>query len=72
MKLLLLLAASLFLMSAGVGADKKVSVCHVPPGNSNPYEIVISENAVPTHIPLHRGDYVMEGPYAMCVAPEHN
>ena len=73
MKRLLVLAASLFLMSAGAGADRKVRVCHIPPGNPlNAHEIVISENAVPAHVPLHGGDYVMEGPYAMCVPPERN
>jgi hypothetical protein len=72
MKRTLLLAASLFVMSANIGADRKVRVCHVPPGNPlSAHEIVISENALPAHVPLHGGDYVMV-PYSICVPPEHN
>jgi len=39
--------------------NKKLQVCHVPPGNPNNVRtICISKNAVPTHVPNHGGDYI--------------
>ncbi len=39
------------------GNNKKVYVCHLPPGNpANVQNICISVNAVPAHVPLHGGD----------------
>jgi hypothetical protein len=56
------MAAMLLLTSAGAAfADgsysKKVTICHVPPGNpANAHTITVSENAVPAH--LAHGDYL--------------
>ena len=39
--------------------NKKVLVCHVPPGNpSNAHTICISKNDIAAHVPLHGGDYL--------------
>ena len=39
--------------------NKKVQVCHVPPGNpNNAHTICISKNALAAHVPLHGGDYL--------------
>src|SRR5688500_38145 len=36
---------------ASTDDDRKVTVCHVPPGNpANAHNIVISENALPAHL----------------------
>jgi Tol biopolymer transport system component len=38
------------------GGDKKITICHIPPGNpENAHEITISESALPAH--LAHGDY---------------
>lgn len=43
----------------GDSGDKKVTICHVPPGNpDNAHTITVSENALDAH--LAHGDY--EGP----------
>lgn len=37
--------------------DKKITVCHIPPGNpANAHDIVISVNALQTH--LNHGDII--------------
>jgi hypothetical protein len=57
-----LMAALFMVANAGVAfADgtygKKVTICHVPPGNpANAHTITVSENAVPAH--LAHGDYL--------------
>lgn len=44
---------------SGVDAHKKMTICHVPPGNpANAHTIHISANAWPAHDKNHPGDYV--------------
>ena len=40
--------------------DKKITICHVPPGNpGNMHKITISYNALQTH--LNHGDFICAG-----------
>ena len=40
--------------------DKKITICHVPPGNpGNMHKITISRNALQTH--LNHGDFICAG-----------
>lgn len=40
--------------------DKKITICHVPPGNpGNMHKITISYNALQTH--LDHGDFICSG-----------
>jgi len=57
----------------GNGNEKKVYLCHVPPGNpSNPQTLCISVNAVPAHLGLHGGDQLGKcGDLCNSVAPKN-
>ncbi len=61
---ILLTAGSVFAQERKEGGsatgepDKKITICHIPPGNpNNPQTITISTNALSAHIPGHIGDY---------------
>jgi hypothetical protein len=63
MKRLLLLPAALLLLGMPshelrASSDRKVLICHIPPGNpENRHEIIVDFHAVPAHVANH-GDLI--------------
>ena len=55
---IIIIAASVMMLSIDTASAKKVSICHVPPGNpDNFHTIRISEEAVEAHLAEHPLDY---------------
>ena len=47
--------------------DKKVTICHVPPGNpDNAHEITVGESAAKEHLTQHEGDRIVDDDDKKC------